>query len=219
MTHSLIFGASGFLGQSVVKELLKSNVQVSAVTRSFQPNQQERFNPKVNWLEADLYNGKEWQHLLKGVDNVIDLVGIYAEDPDKGITFDRVIYQAAKAIADEVAKSNVSRFIYVSVDLSNENNPKGYLKAKREAENYLGGKAFDTTIFRPGLMYGQAKPSTVTLAEKILKNLDDNSPSWPNRPLSVKTVAKAIAQVVSEGSKKPIYEIDDMDALINKNDN
>ncbi|MBJ8349974.1 SDR family oxidoreductase [Streptococcus zalophi] len=214
MTHSLIFGASGFLGQSVVKELLKKDIKVTAVTRAVDPDNTERFNSQVNWVEADLYNSKEWQHLLEDVDVVIDLVGIYAEDPEKGITFDRVIYQSAKAIADEVAKSDVSRFIYVSVDLSNENNPKDYLKAKRESENYLTQQSFETTIFRPGLMYGPLKPSTVKLAEKILKKLDKNSPSWSSRPLSVETVAKAIALVVSEGSKHSIYEIDIIDGMI-----
>ena len=87
MKRILLFGASGFLGQSVVEKLLKNGHQLTALSRTGDFSNQERFDPRVHWMQGDLYQTQDWQDLLNSHDIVIDLVGIVKEVPELATTF------------------------------------------------------------------------------------------------------------------------------------
>lgn len=205
----LVFGASGFLGRAVVNELLKNNQEVVAVTRYYDSNNREKFNECVKWIEADLYNASTWENILEDVDVVIDLVGLLRENPELGLTHQHVIYDAAKVIGDAADRKNIKRFIFVSAHLDNPKSPEGYIYWKKESENYLLTKSFETVILRPGMMYGKNKEGSIDLANKIketmLRELVDKV-----GPLPVEYVAKMIAYIVCIDKPKSIYSIEDI---------
>lgn len=70
MANILLFGASGFLGKAVIRELLKNNHHLTTISRSVDLSNTGKFNLEITQVEAD---------------------------PDKGLTFDKINFRAAKS--------------------------------------------------------------------------------------------------------------------------
>lgn len=210
MKQILLFGGSGFLGQSLLEQLASQDVKVYAVTRKLTDDLPQKKTKSIEWIEADLYQPSEWSYLLEDIDVVIDLVGIVREDREKGLTYQHVIFEAAKTIADAMEDSKGKTFIYVSTNLNTDHTPEKYRQTKKETEDYLLNKAFSTVILRPGFMYGASRPEKVALAEKILGNLDQDSPAWAGRPILVDDVAKTIRTIILDEPERQIYELEHM---------
>lgn len=210
MKQILLFGGSGFLGQSLLEQLASQDVKVYAVTRKLTGDLLQKKTKSIEWIEADLYQPSEWNYLLEDIDVVIDLVGIVREDLEKGLTYQHVIFEAAKTIADAMEDLKDKTFIYVSTNLNTNHTPEKYRQTKKETEDYLLNKAFSTVILRPGFMYGASSPEKVALAEKILGNLDQDSPAWEGRPILVDDVAKTIRTIILDGPEQQIYELEHM---------
>lgn len=210
MKQILLFGGSGFLGQSLLEQLASQDVKVYAVTRKLTGDLLQKKTKSIEWIEADLYQPSEWNYLLEDIDVVIDLVGIVREDLEKGLTYQHVIFEAAKTIADAMEDLKDETFIYVSTNLNTNHTPEKYRQTKKETEDYLLNKAFSTVILRPGFMYGASSPEKVALAEKILGNLDQDSPAWEGRPILVDDVAKTIRTIILDGPEQQIYELEHM---------
>ncbi|MCQ8267334.1 NAD(P)H-binding protein [Streptococcus suis] len=210
MSKVLLFGASGFLGQAVMEELIEKGYKLTAITRSFDPLNTKKFRPDVNWVTADVYQVDEWKDLLEDHSIIINLIGMVQENPQKGLTFEKVITGAAKAIASPMIGKSGYHYIYVSTNLQNNSTPEQYRKAKKEAEDYLLRQVFKTSIVRPSMMYGKGKVGTTEKAQAILSKISPNSPSWLNRPIAVENVARTIATIVAGNTKQMIFENGDM---------
>ena len=210
MKQILLFGGSGFLGQSLLEQLASQDVKVYAVTRKLTGDLLQKKTKSIEWIEADLYQPSEWNYLLEDIDVVIDLVGIVRDDLEKGLTYQHVIFEAAKTIADAMEDLKDETFIYVSTNLNTNHTPEKYRQTKKETEDYLLNKAFSTVILRPVFMYGVSRPEKVALAEKILANLDQDSPAWEGRPILVDDVAKTIRTIILDGPEQQIYELEHM---------
>lgn len=210
MTNVLLFGASGFLGQIVMEELIKKGYHLTAVTRSLNPSNTEKFRPDVTWVTSDVYQVEDWKNLLKENFIVINLIGMVQENPEKGLTFEKVITGAAKAIASPMVDKPDYHYIYVSTDLHGTATSDGYRKAKKAAEEYLLKQAFKTSIVRPSMMYGHGKEGTTERAQAILAKLSPTSPTWRSQPIAVEKVAQTIVTIVSGATNQIVFENGDM---------
>ncbi|HEM3561789.1 TPA: NAD(P)H-binding protein [Streptococcus suis] len=210
MQNVLLFGASGFLGQAVMEELIANGYKLTAITRSFDPINTKKFRPDVNWVTADVYQVDEWKDLLEEHSIVINLIGMVQENPEKGLTFETVITDAAKAIASPMVGKPDYHYIFISTNLQNKSTPEHYRRAKRKAEDYLQRQVFKTSIVRPSMMYGKGKDGTIEKAQAILSKISPNSPSWFNQPIAVENVARTIATIVAGKTKQMIFENGDM---------
>lgn len=212
MKKVLIFGASDFLGSDLVAALLGQGQQVTAITRSYDADDPDKFDPRVKWVQADLYQADQWQDLLDQTDVVIDLVGSIREDPEKGLTYQHVIVDAAQVIAKTTqAAQPQAQMIFVSSNLDATSTPEGYRKAKAEAESLIKSYLEDVVIIRPTMMYGPGRQGTTERAMAIRDKMDPNSPAWDNRPIPVAKVAQTISDVVTKGKAQAVYEVKDMD--------
>lgn len=92
-------------------------------------------------------------HMPSRCQAVIHLIGILREFRLKGITFEKLQFEAAKAVADRALEGGVKRFILQS---ANGVRPEGtpYQFTKFLAEEYLKSKEFEWTIFRPSYLFG-----------------------------------------------------------------
>ncbi|MFZ2531498.1 MAG: hypothetical protein WAX01_03900 [Streptococcus suis] len=132
------------------------------------------------------------------------------ENPEKGVTFEKVITGAAKTIASPMNGESGYHYIYVSTNLHNSSTPEQYRRAKKEAEDYLLSQVFKTSIVRPSMMYGRGKDGTTERAQAILAKINPNSPSWCNRPIAVENVARTIGTIVADNTKQMIFENGDI---------
>jgi len=170
----LITGATGFVGRSVVKQLLNKHYDVRACSRQDNvgmPNAAEIFTI------GDIAGDTAWHQALLGVDVVIHcaarahIMNDLALDPL--VEFRKMNRDATLNLAIQVADAGVKRFIFISsikvngeetsVDLPFKPDDKNiptdpYGLSKYEAEQGLLALAKETgmevVIIRPPLVYG-----------------------------------------------------------------
>jgi len=73
----------------------------------------------------------------------------------RNYTFDQVHVDGARAIAEACVENDVARFVHVSALNADENSTSGFLRSKALGEKAVREVIPETTIVRPGTMYGQ----------------------------------------------------------------
>lgn len=174
VSHVLITGATGFVGRSLVAELVKQRFSVSAICRNTNVN----FPNSVNAVKMPDFNDiKNWQAVLKPADVVVHAAG-RAHITDKNAAsslaeFRRVNTVLTLQIARHAAEAGVKRFIFISSikvngEMTDLNKPfksddqfipdDPYGLSKYEAEQGLLKLVRETdmevVIIRPPLVYG-----------------------------------------------------------------
>ncbi|MCS7033038.1 MAG: NAD(P)H-binding protein, partial [Phycisphaerae bacterium] len=91
---------------------------------------------------------------LRGCTAVIHLVGIIAERPSAGVTFERIHFEGTKSIVDAAAREGIRRFVHMSALGARANAASEYHRTKWKAEEYLRQSGVDWTILRPSLIHG-----------------------------------------------------------------
>jgi nucleoside-diphosphate-sugar epimerase len=172
----LITGATGFIGNFLVKELLDKNFNVSAVLRSKNKNLP---NNVKQFVVGDFDNNTDFSSCLKNIDCVIHLAGkAHVIDKNKSSVlkeFIKINTDLTINLAKQAENAGVSRFIFLSSIRVNGNqnvNPflesdtpdpqEPYAFSKYEAEQGLFKIAKNTSlevvIIRPPLVYGANAP-------------------------------------------------------------
>ena len=152
----LVAGANGTTGKLIVSYLRESQYY-NPVAMVGKQEQQKQFKiQEVDTVLGDLE--KDLSRAVKGIDKVIFAAGSGAHTgPDKTIDVDQ---EGAKNLIDESKKANVKKFVMLSA--INADNPESsdslrhYLKAKRNADNFLKNSGLNYTIVRPGALTNEA---------------------------------------------------------------
>jgi uncharacterized protein YbjT (DUF2867 family) len=110
----LLVGATGYLGSFILSELLNRGYNTKVITRNTGKLDKKLVeNSSLDILKAEVTNPDEIVNCCENVEAVISTVGI--TNQKDGLTYMDVDYQANKNILAEALKSNVQRFLYVSV--------------------------------------------------------------------------------------------------------
>lgn len=168
----LVTGITGFVGQSLVPNLIAKGHSVTAISRDANLS---LFGCKI--IHCDLNNLVDFGGVISGNDVVIHLAGrahvLNETSQDPYAAYAEINVKATKNLAVLASKSGVKRFIFLSsIKVNgeettefafNENNPPNphddYAKTKLEAEHELMQIAEKTemqvVIIRPPLIYGK----------------------------------------------------------------
>jgi NADH dehydrogenase len=157
-----VTGAGGFVGSAVVPALLDRGYQVAALSHrrsiTAAPGQ------PLWTVVGDLFDDAA---LAKGLDRataIVHLVGIIAERPKAGVTFDRIHDQGTARLVAAAKKAGVKRFIYVSALGARPDAPSAYHRTKFAAEQHVRAAGLDWTILQPSLIHGSGGQFTKMLA-------------------------------------------------------
>jgi NADH dehydrogenase len=151
MSRIFITGGSGFVGTAVIEELLAQNWQVRALSHG---RKLQVADDRVQSYEADLFDPDALARGISGCDAVIHLVGIIMESPAKGITFQRMHFDATKCIVDATMRAGIKRYIHMSALGTRPHAVSNYHKTKFAAEEYVRATSLDWTIIRPSMIHG-----------------------------------------------------------------
>jgi uncharacterized protein YbjT (DUF2867 family) len=216
----LIFGATGMVGQGVLREcLLDREVElVVTVGRTATGTR----NPKLREIEhRDMSNYAGMEESLSGFDACFFCLGV-ASSGMKEADYERVTYGFALAAAEMLSRVNPGMtFIYVSGS-GTDSSEKGrmmWARVKGRTENALLRLPLEAYMFRPGFIepmdgiqsktpmyrrfYTVGKPLFPLLRRML-----------PNQVLSTREIGQAMLNVARRGYAKRILETRDIRAVL-----
>ena len=183
----LVTGATGFIGQAVVTQLLGQNHQLIATTRSIS----SAMPTSVKQIQiSSMSSDNDWSEALQGVSKVVHLAArahvLHEQVADPLAEFRKVNTNGTLHLAREAAKNGVERFIFLSsigVNGNSSNKPFTELDIPNPAEDYAVSKyeaekglleishntAMEVVIIRPPLVYGPNAPGNFANLLKWVK--------------------------------------------------
>lgn len=199
----LLTGATGFLGEFVLEELVQRGHEVTCfVRKKSNIDQIKRLNVKYVFGELDDYNSI--CEALKGKEALINIASLG--------------FGHAPNIVNACEKMGVKRSIFVSTTgIFTKLNPdsKGIRLA---AEKLIKESNLDYTIIRPTMIYGTPKDRNMWRLVKYLKRLPIlpilGSGTYLQQPVFVGDLATAIVSAYEKNiSIKKVYNISGAEAL------
>jgi uncharacterized protein YbjT (DUF2867 family) len=156
MTQRTIFitGATGFMGRSLIPELLKRGHKVRALAR---PGSESKLPAGCTHISGDPLDKTSFSGEIRPADTFIQLVGIAHPTPAKAKEFRTIDLQSAREGIAAAAEAGIEHFIYVSVA---QPAPimKAYIEARAEGEALIRASCLGrATILRPWYVLGPGR--------------------------------------------------------------
>ena len=151
-----VLGGTGFVGQSIVRRLAKNGYRVKVLTRHRERSRDLLVLPTVDLVEADIHERSCLQQEFRGMDAVINLVGILNELDNKTRNFQNVHVKLARLVVDACQANKITRLLHMSAMNADANRGTSkYLRSKGEAENIVHTtNKLNVTTFRPSVIFG-----------------------------------------------------------------
>ena len=153
-----ILGGTGFVGKYIAARLVASGKHVRILTRNRNNHRDLLVLPNLELIEADVFDTPRLETHIKGMDTVINLIGILNEKQHNGDGFRKIHVELPKSILGACLKLQIPRLMHMSALNADANlGPSFYLRTKGEGENAL--HTFSTgrlavTSFRPSVIFG-----------------------------------------------------------------
>lgn len=192
-----ILGGSGFVGTHLVSQLAARGLQVRVLSHRREAAKELILLPTVDVVEADVHDQQALIQHFRGMDAVINLVGILHEEKvgrsDRPSArrgdFQNVHVELPRKVIHACGEAGVRRLLHMSALGADPNARSAYQRSKgigealvREAgmrhiedENwYLNGPKFvhgyglRVTVFRPSVIFGRGD-SFLSLFARLLK--------------------------------------------------
>ena len=160
MVHNsiCILGGTGFVGRYIAGRLADSGKRVRVLTRNRDQHRDLLVLPNLELVEADIFDSSALETHIKGMDAVINLVGILNEKQHNGDGFRKAHVELPKSILGACLKLHVPRIIHMSALNADANlGTSFYLRTKGEGENALhtySSSRLAVTSFRPSVIFG-----------------------------------------------------------------
>lgn len=154
MKKVLVAGATGYLGNHIVQELMNRQMEFSAIARSSEKLEILGLSSK-EIIEAQVTDPTTLYGCCHDVDVVISAVGITRQKD--GLTYMDVDYQANKNLLDEAVENGVKKFIYVSVLHGEKLDHLKICEAKERFVRELQQSGLDYCIIRPSGFFSDMK--------------------------------------------------------------
>lgn len=141
----LVAGATGYLGQYLVKELKKRNYWVKVLIRK--AAQAEMFENIDEYFVGDITKSDSLIGVMEGVDWVFSTVGITRQKD--GLTYMDVDYRGNANLLNEAEKANVVSFQYISAINGDSMRHLKIFEAKEKFVDALKSSKIRHCIMRP----------------------------------------------------------------------
>jgi NADH dehydrogenase len=150
-----VFGASGFIGSSVVRRLAQAGWRVRAAVRH--PNEALFLKPmgevgQIQVVPADVRSDALVAACVAGADVVINLVGVLSQGG--GQTFEALHAQAPGRIGRAAAAAGIKTVVHVSALAADAASDSVYARTKAEGEQALRAAFPQAIIMRPSVVFG-----------------------------------------------------------------
>ena len=207
-----IFGAGGFLGKYLMRELTKLEYRVKVATRN--PYLKGYLKPlgnpgQIELFKTNIFDQESVKQVLKNCDLAINLVGILYETRKQ--KFSRIHSHFPFLLSNLCNEVGIKNLIHVSALGVKENHKSHYMQSKLQGEKNIKNNFKSSVILRPSVVFGHEDKFFNTFA-----SLAQFSPILPLigggktkfAPIYVGDVAKAIVKALELNNSEPkIYEL------------
>lgn len=176
----LVTGASGFVGQHLVRALSRSGARVRALYNRHAPSAELLALPGVEWHPCDLLDIYEVEEAMQGIAQVYHcaaVVSFQRQDKARMLHFN---VQGTVHVVDEALAAGVEKLVFVSSvaalgrsehnkeiteeeqwEESRYNSAYGLSKQQAELEVWRGmGEGLDAVVINPGIILGEGNWET-----------------------------------------------------------
>lgn len=164
MTVIAVTGATGFVGQAVVSELLRRGVSVRALARKPEALAEVE---NLSVVTGDISSSDALIPFLSGVDGVVHCAGLVKALNDA--EFHRVNAEGVEAVGNAATRAGVKRFVLVSSLAARRPQVSPYAASKRAGEQRVSDSALNVSIVRPPAVYGPGDTSTLPFFKQAEK--------------------------------------------------
>lgn len=205
-----VLGGSGFVGSAIVAKLDAAGYQVVVLTRRRDSAKHLTLLPNVTVVECNILDYHALNSALRGMDAVINLVGILHES--KHSSFNTIHHQLPMQLAKICADLGIKRLLHMSSLQASANAPSRYLQSKAAGETALLAlrDKMNITIFRPSVIFGSGD-RFINLFATLVKYLPFVLLAKPNakfQPVWVEDVANCfMASLENRATFGQIYEV------------
>ena len=207
-----IFGAGGFIGKYLMRQLTKLDYRIKVATRN--PYLKGYLKPlgnpgQIELFKTNIFNPKDVKQVLKNCGFAINLVGILYETRKQ--KFSQVHAKFPYLLSNLCKENGVKNLIHVSALGVRENHVSRYMQSKLEGEKNIQNVFKSSVILRPSLVFGPEDKFFNTFA-----SIAQFSPALPLigggkikfSPVYVGDIAKAIVNALRLNNSEPkIYEL------------
>ena len=150
-----VFGAGGFLGRHLIRELTKLDYRIKVATRN--PYLKGYLRPlgnpgQIELIKTNIFNVEDIKQILKNCDYVINLVGILYET--KRQKFVQVHSHFPYLLSTLSNEFGIKKLVHVSALGVKEKHSSQYIKSKFEGEKNIKNTFKSSVILRPSLIFG-----------------------------------------------------------------
>jgi uncharacterized protein YbjT (DUF2867 family) len=199
LSNVCVIGGSGFVGRHIVHRLAAQGCGVRVPTRQRERAKQLILLPTVDVVEANVHDAAELAQLTRGVDAVINLVGVL-HDARGERGFGPAHVELTRKVVAACQANNVSRYVHMSALGADVNGPSKYQRTKGQAELLVRASSLDWTIFRPSVIFGRDDRflNLFALLLKLAPVMFLASPHARFQPVFVEDVAAALVHSLTD---------------------
>ena len=207
-----IFGAGGFLGKHLMRQLTKLDYRVKVATRN--PYLKGYLKPlgnpgQIELFKTNIFNPEDVKQVLRNCDLAINLVGILYETRKQ--KFNQIHSQFPHLLSNLCNELGIKNLVHISALGVKEGHISQYMQSKLQGEKNIQEIFKQSVILRPSVIFGPEDKFFNTFA-----SLAQFSPILPLigggktkfAPVYVGDVAKAIVKSLELNNSEPkIYEL------------
>jgi uncharacterized protein YbjT (DUF2867 family) len=202
----LVTGGGTFLGDNIAAALLAEGAEVTLLVR---PGAEDKLGPlaqRVRWWTADVWNPASMRGRARGHASVIHAVGSMMEDTTQGLNHHYLNFVSARNVANMCVSDGVPHMVLMSGAAAPWTSG-AYIRAKRDAETYIGRVGLQASIIRAPLAYVRGRPRPIFF--QIMTLLGSIPPiSWLGfgrfAPMPVDMLARGVARITLERKRNKI---------------
>ena len=228
---AFVTGATGLLGNNLVRELLADGWQVRALVRTLEKGREQFPNGDIEIIKGDMLNVSDFEAALKGVDTVFHTAACF-RDAYKGGKHWEELYavnvDGTRLLLECARRQGVQRFIHTSSIAVLYGHPgqqidETMLRAEEDADDYYRSKIlsdqvvlsflndhpdFWATIVLPGWMHGPGDRGPTSAGQTFLDVAHGRLPGIPPGSFSIvdaRDVARGMILASERGRRGERY--------------
>ncbi|MDP8916400.1 MAG: complex I NDUFA9 subunit family protein [Pseudomonadota bacterium] len=153
-----VFGASGFVGNNVVRLLARAGWRIRAAVRNPHLERAEGLRVhgvvgQIDVMAANIRKPESVHAALDGAEAVVNCVGVLFERGRQRFT--ALHAQGAKNLAQAAADYGIEQLVHISAIGADPTSASRYARSKAEGEAAVLAATPSATILRPSVVFGQ----------------------------------------------------------------